>query len=118
MSFQEFWPEYVRAHRRPATRMAHGIGTLVGWTILFGALATQHWWWIAVALAVPYALAWVSHFFVEHNRPATFEHPLWSWLADQKMVALMLGGKMKTEVARCVALESSEQRGAGVSRLP
>ena len=38
-------------------------------------------------------LAWVSHFFVEHSRPASFGHPLWSWWADQKMVALMLSGK-------------------------
>jgi len=37
---------------------------------------------------------------VEHNRPATFEHPLWSWRADQKM-ALMLTGKMSDEVRRC-----------------
>jgi hypothetical protein len=41
--------------------------------------------------------------FAEHNRPATFEHPLWSWWADQKMVALMLSGKMAEEVRRCAA---------------
>jgi len=46
-------------------------------------------------------LAWISHFFVEHSRPATFEHPLWSWWADLKMVALMLTGKMSEEVRRC-----------------
>jgi hypothetical protein len=46
------------------------------------------------------SLAWVSHFFVEHNRPASFEHPLWSWLANQRMVALMLAGKMNQEVRR------------------
>jgi len=39
-------------------------------------------------------------FLVEHNRPATFEHPLWSWRAVQKM-ALMLTGKMSDEVRRC-----------------
>ncbi len=45
-------------------------------------------------------MAWFSHFFVEHNRPATFGHPFWSWLADQKMVALILVGKMGREVRR------------------
>jgi hypothetical protein len=55
---------------------------------------------------VPYAFAWVSHFFVEHNRPASFDHPLWSWLADQKMVALVLTGRMNREVRRFTAIEA------------
>ena len=38
-----------------------------------------------------------------HNRTATFGHPLWSWWADQKMVALMLAGKMSDERRRCTA---------------
>jgi hypothetical protein len=102
-NFANFWPEYVRAHCRPGTRAIHLLGTLAGWGLLIAAIALRHWWWIPGALIVSYTLAWVSHFFVEHNRPATFEHPLWSWWADQKMVALMLAGKMNAEVARCTA---------------
>jgi hypothetical protein len=102
-NFADFWPEYVRAHSRPGTRAIHLLGTLAGWGLLITALALRQWWWIAGALIVSYALAWISHFFVERNRPATFEHPLWSWWADQKMVALMLAGKMNAEVARCAA---------------
>ena len=30
MTFAQFWPEYVRAHSRAATRVAHLIGTLTG----------------------------------------------------------------------------------------
>jgi hypothetical protein len=99
--FANFWPEYVRAHSQAGTRAVHFVGTLAGWALLLAAITLRHWWWIAVALVVSYALAWVSHFFVEHNRPATFEHPLWSWVADQKMVALMLAGRMREEVRRC-----------------
>jgi hypothetical protein len=102
-NFATFWPEYVRAHSQPGTRAAHLAGTLTGWALLIAAVALPHWWWIALALVVPYAPAWISHFFVEHNRPATFDHPLWSWWADQKMVALMLAGKMADEVRRCNA---------------
>jgi len=105
-SFTSFWPEYVRAHSQPGTRVIHLIGTLAGWALLVAALALRRWWWIAAALIISYAFAWISHFFVEHNRPATFEHPLWSWWADQKMVALMLAGKMNGEVRRCVALKN------------
>jgi hypothetical protein len=102
-SFANFWPEYVRAHSQPATRAIHLSGTLLGWVLFLAAFALQQWGWIAVALVLSYALAWISHFFVEHNRPATFGHPLWSWRADQKMVLLMLAGKMSDEVRRCTS---------------
>lgn len=100
-SFCEFWPVYVLAHRHPATRAFHFAGTLVGWSFLVAAIVLRNGWLVLAALVIPYALAWSSHFFVEHNRPATFGHPLWSWLADQKMVGLILTGKMGKEVRRC-----------------
>ena len=101
MTFEDFWPEYVRAHSQPSTRVMHCVGTLTGWAILVTALALQRWWWVVAALVVPYALAWISHFFVEHNKPASFGHPLWSWWADQRLVILMLTGRMDAEVKRC-----------------
>ena len=100
-SFAEFWPRYVLAHRHPVTRAFHLTGTLLAWALLAVAILRRNAWLVLAALVVPYALAWFSHFFVEHDRPATFGHPLWSWLADQKMVALMLVGKMGEEVRRC-----------------
>src|SRR5258708_36870002 len=100
MSFVEFWPEYVRAHSHPATRVVHYVGTLAGWLILGAALAMHRWWWIALALAIPYALAWISHFFIEHNKPASFPHPFMSWWADQRMVVLTIMGKMSEEVRK------------------
>ena len=99
-TFDEFWPHYVRAHLHPATRGLHLAGTLSGWVLLAFALFLRNLWLIPLALVVGYAFAWVGHFFVEHNKPATFGHPGWSWLADQKMVGLMLAGKMGNEVKR------------------
>jgi hypothetical protein len=105
-TFHEFWSFYVLAHRDPMTRAIHTIGTLSGWTILVLAIVFRRPWFILLALVVPYALAWFSHFFVEHNTPATFGHPFWSFAADQKMVAMVLSGKMSDEVKRC-ATESA-----------
>jgi hypothetical protein len=99
-TFDEFWPLYVRAHMQPVTRALHFTGTLTGWVLLVFALVLPNLWLIPLALVVGYAFAWLSHFFVEHNKPATFGHPGWSWLADQKMVGLMLVGKMGDEVKR------------------
>ena len=105
MTFAEFWPDYVRAHSKPATRVVHCVGMLLGWMLLGGAIAVHRWWWIAAAVVVSYALAWLSHFLVEHNRPTTFEHPLWSWWADQRMVFLTLIGRMGEEVKKFAAAE-------------
>lgn len=111
-TFAGFWPVYVLAHRQSLTRFFHAMGTLTGWTIVAFAVFLRRPWLLLLALAVPYALAWFSHFFVEHNRPATFGHPLWSWLADQKMVAMILAGKMDREVERCAALVGKDSREA------
>ena len=102
-TFAEFWPEYVRAHEDAKTRLMHFTGTAMGWALLVVAIVTRRWWLMGLALLVPYAAAWVSHFFVEHNKPASFEHPWWSWVADQKMVSLMLVGKMEPEVKKAMS---------------
>jgi len=104
-TFSDFWPYYVLAHRQPLTRIFHSIGTLIGWSLILAAIFLRRPWFLLAALVIPYAFAWFSHFFVEHNRPATFGHPLWAWRADQKMVAMVLAGKMGSEVQRCAALE-------------
>jgi hypothetical protein len=57
-------------------------------------------------LAVGYAFAWFAHFFVEHNKPATFKYPLWSFASDYKMVFYMLTGRMNREVERVAARKS------------
>jgi hypothetical protein len=108
VTFADFWPVYVRAHSRPATQVVHCAGTIFGWMLLGGALATRRWWWIAAALLVAYGLAWLSHFFVEHNMPATFEHPLWSWWADQRMMFLTLIGQMGNEVRKYSGQEADD----------
>jgi hypothetical protein len=103
-TFAEFWPFYVLEHSKPATRVLHAAGTISSTLLIVVLLVTGNWKWLPLALVVGYAAAWVGHFFVEHNRPATFKHPLWSFMADYKMVALMLAGKMSAEVERARAV--------------
>jgi hypothetical protein len=47
------------------------------------------------SLLAGYGFAWVAHFFVEHNKPATFKYPLWSLIGDHKMYLEILQGKHK-----------------------
>ncbi|OCF40073.1 hypothetical protein I317_06148 [Kwoniella heveanensis CBS 569] len=41
--------------------------------------------WIAGGIVGAYGFAWISHFFVEKNKPATFTYPVWSLRGDLKM---------------------------------
>ena len=104
-TFSEFWPFYVREHSRSGTRLLHAAGTIASTSLLVALLATGRWRWLPLVLVVGYAAAWAGHFFVEHNRPATFKYPLWSFAADYKMVALMLTGRMNREVERARSRE-------------
>ena len=95
-SFADFWPYYLGEHSRIATRVLHCIGTLMAIGAIFWLFTIGRWWLCPLALVPGYALAWVGHFFIEKNRPATFAHPLWSFMGDWKMLALMLTGRLKS----------------------
>ena len=104
-SFEEFWPYYVAEHSQARTRSLHFAGTATAIACATLLAASGKWRWLPVALVPGYAAAWVGHFLVEKNRPATFKYPLWSFLADQKMFGLMLAGKMEAEIERLKAEE-------------
>ena len=94
-SFAEFWPYYLDEHSKPVTRVLHCVGSFAAITTLIALVAIGKWWLFALALVPGYGLAWVGHFFIEKNRPATFTYPLWSFMGDWKMLALMLTGRLK-----------------------
>jgi hypothetical protein len=89
-SFAEFWPYYVSEHSRPATRWLHLLGTTaaIAWIVYF--IASGRWWLFPLALIPGYGCAWLAHFLIERNKPATFKYPLWSFMGDYKMIAWML----------------------------
>lgn len=104
-SFEEFWPYYVKEHAKPTTRWMHFVGTTVAVSVALAALRRPRRaaYLIPAALVAGYGPAWISHFFVEKNRPATFTYPRWSLMADFKMWGLIASGKMDEEVKRVLA---------------
>jgi len=94
-SFQEFYTYYLQEHRHPLNRRLHLIGTSSALTLLALFLITDIWWFLLAAPIVGYGLAWVGHFRVEGNKPATFSHPFYSLAADFRMLYDALTGKLR-----------------------
>lgn len=104
-TFAEFWPFYCREHGKPLTRRLHFVGSVLGPIAavgLFRLTGSGHAFWLWPLLG--YGMAWIGHYGVEKNRPATFKYPLWSLIGDYKMVAMMAAGRMDEEVRRAQAL--------------
>jgi hypothetical protein len=105
-TFEQFWDHYVAAHKKKGTRVLHFIGTTAAGACIAGGLFTKRRWLLFVAPFVGYGPAWIGHFFIEGNRPATFDHPLWSLRADLLMWWKTLTGEMQAEVDRVVRAEA------------
>ena len=84
-NFDEFYPFYLSEHRNRISRRLHFTGTSIAVLLLILAVATQAWWLILIALIQAYTLAWIGHFFFEHNKPATFIYPWFSFRGDWRM---------------------------------
>jgi len=89
-SFDDFFAYYVRQHSDRRNRMLHLLGTTLGLLVLAAALALRRPLLALLWPVVSYGFAWLGHFAMEKNKPASFEHPWWSFLADFRMLALVV----------------------------
>ena len=94
-SFTDFYPYYLSEHQNIICKRLHFIGSLLILLIAAYALVTQQWVLLWLLPVFGYGFAWVGHFFFEHNRPATFKHPLYSLLGDWVMFKDILVGRIK-----------------------
>jgi len=94
-SFAEFYPFYLSEHANRTCRRLHFVGTSLTIGCLVALAVTGKLIWIATALLCGYGFAWVGHFFYEHNRPATFAHPFYSFAGDWVMYRDMLVGRIR-----------------------
>src|SRR5262245_16533360 len=99
-SFAEFWPFYLGQHSKRTTRTLHFVGTKVAVVAALVALFERAPRLILLGRALASALAWVGHFLIERNRPATFSYPLWSFAADWNMWSLAWTGRLDAEPRR------------------
>jgi len=94
-TFAEFYPYYLSEHSDPACRRLHFIGSFAVVITLAAAIVTGRWMLLLLLPVIGYGFAWVGHYFFEHNRPATFTYPLYSFLGDWVMFKDMLTGRIR-----------------------
>ena len=111
-TFDEFWLYYLREHSKVSCRATHYAGTAASLVTLALAIAVSPWFLFLVPVA-GYGPAWFGHYVIEKNRPATFDYPLWSLLADYKMFGLAIVGRLRPELERAGVVGSPTQSPSG-----
>jgi hypothetical protein len=94
-TLKEFYPYYLSEHSDKYTKLFHFIGTSFTFFFLFAFIATFNVFCLILIPLSGYGFAWVSHFFIEKNKPATFTYPFYSLVSDYIMFFEILRGKHK-----------------------
>jgi len=97
-SFRSFYPYYLTEHGDVKNRILHFTGTAGLLAILVAAIVLQKWWMLALIPVCGYGFAWVGHFFIEKNKPATFTYPLYSLGSDFVMFWHILTGQISKKL--------------------
>lgn len=96
----EFWPFYLGEHSKRGTRALHLLGTAIALGCLVAAAVLPNAWLLLAGLVSGYAFAWVAHYFVEHNRPATFTYPFKSFVSDWIMFGCFVTGQLGKQLRK------------------
>ena len=96
-SFKEFYPFYLSEHSNLVCRNLHFVGSTILLAVLAYALATAQYSLLWALPVIGYGFAWVGHFFFEHNKPATFKYPLYSFTGDWVMLFQFYTGTLPKE---------------------
>jgi len=94
-TFEEFYPYYLNEHRKLGTRVTHFIGTSLFFILAIMAIIQINGFILLAGVVCAYFFAWIGHFFIEKNKPATFKYPWMSLKGDFKLYFEILLGKQK-----------------------
>lgn len=97
-TFWQFYPYYLTEHANPTNRALHFIGTGLVIALLVLAIILGKPWLLIVIPLCGYGFAWVGHFLIEKNRPATFTYPFYSLASDFVMFYHIITGQINAKV--------------------
>jgi hypothetical protein len=100
ITLQEFWPLYLRAHQRAATRGVHYTATVFGMLMAVVAALTLEPLIFVGGIGGSYLMAVGSHWILERNQPLIAVNPLWGAISDLRMFRMALTGELSAELAR------------------
>jgi hypothetical protein len=100
-TFEQFWPHYVRLHRRPETHRWHAVATSSSALLIGLAVAARNPWFLLAAPLTNHFIAQTSHRRFERNRTLPWRNTVWHTRAELRMFRLVLAGRMRAEVERC-----------------
>ncbi len=93
-TFWDFYPYYLTEHAMPMNRALHFTGTTLVIACVVLAIVMHNAWWLLAMPVAGYGFAWVGHFMLEKNRPATFKYPLYSLGSDFVMYYHIITGQI------------------------
>ena len=93
--FADFYPFYLGEHSNRSCRRLHFVGSTLALVCMAMLLLTGRPQYLVYALLCGYGFAWIGHLVFEKNRPATFEHPLYSFIGDWAMYRDIWAGRIK-----------------------
>jgi hypothetical protein len=99
-TIKEFWPYYLSEHANGTNRLLHFVGSCIGLAFALAAIVYLEPLYLLPALVSGYAFAWIGHFVIEKNRPATFTYPFKSFACDWIMWWYTLTGQIADEMKR------------------
>ena len=94
-SFKDFYPYYLSEHKSTINKILHAIGTVTGLCFLAYTIYTEQYRLSPLSLLLGYTFAWIGHFVFEKNKPATFKHPIYSFIGDWVMLKDIIIRKIK-----------------------
>ncbi len=97
-SYNEFFLHYLTQHSDARNRALHATGTVAGLLFVATMLLIRRPWYALAWPLIGYGFAWAGHLLLERNTPATFGHPLWSFISDFRMLWLMFTGQLESRL--------------------
>ncbi|KXN73557.1 putative membrane protein [Conidiobolus coronatus NRRL 28638] len=83
-TLDEFYPFYLGEHSLQICRRLHVLGTFLFLSFLFYSIITLQPYYLIFCPLSGYGCAWLGH-LIEQNKPATFKHPILSFLGDLRL---------------------------------
>lgn len=99
-TLSEFWPFYLSEHSHRLNRTFHFIGSTFALIFIFMAIKSMDVYFLLAALFSGYGFAWIGHFVIQKNRPATFIYPFKSFISDWKMYFYILTFQIDKELKK------------------